>query len=109
MQRHAGSSLRGLQGGLAQHHCSPRVAVADSIRFVDVAFMLLEDDACDDFLVQHDADDWIRNVNYSFLLFGSLWDFIKKKCCIIAHGISSGAVLCSVTQVVSNSLWPHGL
>ena len=57
MQRHAGSSLRGLQGGLAQHHCSPRVAVADSIRFVDVAFMLLEDDACDDFLVQHDADD----------------------------------------------------
>lgn len=40
-----------------QHHCSPQVAVADSIRFVDVAFMLSEDDACDDFLVRHDVDD----------------------------------------------------
>lgn len=40
-----------------QHHCSPQVAVADSIGFVEVAFVLSEDDACDDFLVQHDVDD----------------------------------------------------
>ena len=120
MQRHTGSSLRGFQdwsaGALVQHHYSPQGAVADSffiykliyfswrlitllycIGFVEVAFMFYQEMMPVMTSWWGGVEDRIRNVNI-FLFFGSLWDFIRKRCCIISHGISGGAALCSVAQ-----------